>query len=182
MHEMPVALAIPDSQASDLPRVVRPLQQRLSLLLAAVHVTWLAVFAKLLQMSSKRSPPLDLPLIILAPASQVVPAIPLKPASRIFVVDPALLSPIPQGLGRVHLEVIQGSVMSLRTELGSLEPRVWKLLLTIGHVLAAEHAKLQHLPGSELRPKSRMKISPRRLRQFIRVIPLHQVVDSDKPN
>jgi hypothetical protein len=74
------------------------MEQRLPLLSAAVEITGTAVLFDLGYMSTHRTPSLDLPFIIGASSPHEVPAVPLKPASRILLVDPPPPSPLRQRL------------------------------------------------------------------------------------
>ena len=64
--------------------VVSPVEQRLALALAAREIARLAVVLKLTHVPLYRLPPLDLPCIFVRQTPPpVVPAVPLKPTSRI---------------------------------------------------------------------------------------------------
>lgn len=64
-------------------------------------------------------------------------------------------------------------------KLGALKPRCGKFLLTVGHVLAAKHAELEHLFWRQFRVEIGMEVFTQRFRQVVDVIPLHQIVDEN---
>jgi hypothetical protein len=69
------------------------MEQRLSLLWAAIERAGGTIFPDLSDMTADGAPAFDLPLIVDASPSQVVAAIPLKPATRVFLVKPTIFSP-----------------------------------------------------------------------------------------
>jgi hypothetical protein len=70
------------------------LEKRLSLPPAAMHIARRAVLLKLMNVAPHCFPSSDLARIFLAyTATQVVAAIPLKPAPRVISVDPSLFTP-----------------------------------------------------------------------------------------
>lgn len=71
--------------------------------------------------------------------------------------------------------------MTVRTQLRMGEPTQRKLVAAVGHVLAAENAKTQHLLWRELRLEPGSEIAPRRLGPVVDVAMLHPVVDGDLP-
>jgi hypothetical protein len=152
------------------------MQQRLPLPTPAIPISLFAIRPKLRDMPSKRDPPPNLPLIILAPPPPVIPAIPLKPPARIIAVNPALLLPIRKRLRRIHPKKVQPRVVPLMTQLRIGKPAPGKLLPAIRHILPAEDPQLQHFHRRQLRPKEHLKIPPRRLHQFIHIPPLHQII------
>lgn len=64
-------------------------------------------------------------------------------------------------------------------ELGVLEPRFWKFVLAVGHILAAKDAELEHFPGRKLGPEIRIKIFAYRLAAFVRIAALHGIADNN---
>jgi hypothetical protein len=74
------------------------MQQRLSLFSAATPISVGAMFFNLRLVPSHGAPSLDLAFIIWTSAAHEVSAIPLKPAARIFPVNPTLHLPDAQGL------------------------------------------------------------------------------------
>ena len=85
---------------SDLPAIIGPVQQRLSLSRAAALIARLAIASDLCDVAANCLPASDLPGVLFrhAPA-HVVAAIPLKPAARIVGMNPALSHAIPTGAG-----------------------------------------------------------------------------------
>ena len=71
--------------------------------------------------------------------------------------------------------------MTVRTQLGMGEPARRELVAAVGHVLAAENAKTQHLLWRELRLEPGSEIAPHRLGPVIDVAMLHPVIDDDLP-
>jgi hypothetical protein len=69
------------------------MQQRLSLSWPAIERVGWTILSKLGYMTPHRPPSFNLPLIVGAPATHEVTAIPLKPPARILVINPAVLSP-----------------------------------------------------------------------------------------
>ena len=155
------------------------MKQCLSLSPPAAQLTARAVLLYLRDVSSHRSPSSDLSLVVAAPSAHVVPAIPLKPASRVFVVYPSLPAPFRERLRRIDPEVVQVGIVAFVTELCLLEPLRRELGPAVSHVLAAEDAKLEHLFWRELRSKLGIEVAANRLSQEIDIALLHQVVDYD---
>ena len=96
-------------------RVVRPLQERLSLPGSAFGIPPSAVFLHLCHMSSKRFPSSNLFFIgeILS-SSDVKTAVPLEPSSDILAENPVLPLPFGQGLSRFYTETIDRRVRAER--------------------------------------------------------------------
>jgi len=88
-------------------------EQRLTLPRATVDVLRHAVIPDLSDVAHHRLPSLDLTLIVRATAPQGIAAVPPKPVARILVVDPALLAPIGERLGRVNTEEVESRISSL---------------------------------------------------------------------
>jgi hypothetical protein len=166
-------------ELSDPAAVVGPLEQGLSLLRPTADVTLAAMPAYLGYVPSHGLPSSDLPLVIGAAPAHVIPAVPLKPSPRIFVVDPALLDPVSQRLGSADFEVVETRVMILRRELRMREPGWGKLRLAICHVLAAKDTEREHLLRGQVRSESRMKASADGLCSGVTIALLHQIVDHD---
>jgi len=61
-------------------------------------------------------------------------------------------------------------------QLGFCEPRRRELGSAVGHILAAEDAQRQHLPGREFGTEVGVKALPRGRDQFVLVAALHEVV------
>src|SRR5262249_35458642 len=107
----------------DLPAVVRPVQQRLALALAAQEIARLAVALDLAHVATDRLPAPDLAAVLVRHAApHVVAAVPLEPAARIIAMDPALAAPLRQRLARVDAEEIERAVALARRELRADEP------------------------------------------------------------
>ncbi len=155
------------------------MQQCLALLAAAGYVAGFAMFAKLRDVSANGAPACDLAFIIFASSSHVISAIPLEPAARVFAIDPTFLLPIGKRLGCIHAKVIQFRIVKLMTELCVGEPACRKFFLAVGHVLAAEYAKLEHFARRQLRPKAGVEVAADWLREFIDITSLHKIVDDD---
>src|SRR5580704_17462142 len=156
------------------------MQQRLALPRPAGDVARLAMPLHLADVTADGFPALDLARVLSRNApSHVVAAIPLKPAARIVRVDPSLLAPDRQRLAGVDPEKVQRTIPMLGGELGAREPARWKLLDAVGHVLAAEHTKLQHLRRRQLGTKLRIEAAANRCSERVAVALLHLVVDGD---
>lgn len=153
------------------------MEERLSLLAAAVKITRLAVLRQLGRVPPNALPPSNLPLVIWTAPSQKVSAVPLKPAPRILVIDPSLRPPYGKGLRRVDAKKIHFGIVSFAAQFGGREPILRKLCGTVSHVFTAEYTKLQHLLWREFRAKVRVKVPPHRLRRQVHIALLHQVVD-----
>ena len=99
------------------------MQQCLALAGAAEQIARLAILLYLPDMSADGLPALDLAAIFLRhAAAEGVAAVPLKPAARIVLVQPALLLPDRQRLARVDTEVVERAVTASLCELGAFEP------------------------------------------------------------
>ena len=84
----------------DFPAVVGPVQQRLALAAAAEQVARLAVLLHLADVAADRLPALDLAAVLRRhAAAHVIAAVPLEPAARVVLVDPALLAARPTAAG-----------------------------------------------------------------------------------
>ncbi len=79
----------------------------------AVKVTLTAVPAYLGYVPSHGLPSPDLPLVVGASPAHIVPAVPLKPSPRIFVIDPAFLRPAGQGLRSADPEIVKTGIVPL---------------------------------------------------------------------
>ena len=101
-----------------------------------------------------------------AAPTHVVAAIPLKPTSRIFLVDPPFLTLNRERLRRQDPKSIQRGIMPLAAKFRTAQPLSGKLSSAVGHVLTTEDAKRKHLLGRELRPKFATIASPHRHRRL----------------
>src|SRR5215813_4820436 len=128
------------------------MQQRLALALAAQQVARLAVALNLPHVAADRLPATDLAAVLVRhAAAHVVAAVPLEPAARIVVVDPALAPPLRQRLARVDAEEVECAVALTGRELRADEPALGEFPAAVGHVLAAEDPEAEHLARRELR-------------------------------
>src|SRR5512143_537183 len=110
---------------SDLSGIVCPVKECLPLSPTTVHIPRSAVLLYLVDVPPHRKPALDLPIIVVASSTQVVPAIPLEPAARVLRVDPALGIPDGQWLRRVGGGVVESVVVAgnaLAMQSGHLKP------------------------------------------------------------
>ena len=130
-------------------------------------------------MARDGAPAANLPLVVGAAPPHIVPAVPLKPASRVLRMDPAFSPPLAQRLGCVDAEIVELRIVPRRAEFCSGEPRRRKLIAAIRHVFAAEDAEMEHLLRRELWGKVRCEIPAGRLRTVVNVAALHRVVDDD---
>ena len=162
-----------------VPGIIRPLEQGLTLPGSAIPVACSAVFLYLRDMPLKSAPPSDLAIIVRTTAPHIIAAVPLKPAARIFVVDPSLLSPVRQRPGRVHAEAVQCRVMAFGAKLGLGEPVCRKFRRAVRHVFPAEDAESEHLFRGQLRAEIGVKVPANRLSQEIFIALLHQIIDFD---
>ena len=152
------------------------MQERLALFAPAVEIARWTMFFELRDVPLHRFPSFYLAGVIGAAPAQIIAAIPLKPAARVFMINPPFLPPVRQWFGGIHAETVELCVMPLCAELRLRKPRSWKFPAAIRHIFAAENARLEHLPGSQLRFEFRGEIFPDRFRQIITVPFLHFVV------
>lgn len=160
-------------------RVVGPMEQCLSLLATAAPVAGQAVGPYLRRVPPEGPPPSDLPRIVGAAPSHVVAAIPLKPAARVFMIEPALRSPDRKRLRRIDAEVVQRRVVAFGAKFRILEPVRREFGRAIGHITAAEHTKRKHLLRRQLRAEVGVEVAARRFGQSVDIALLHQVIDLD---
>src|ERR1700742_5062598 len=100
--------------------------------------------------ATERLPASDLSRIVLMTAAHGVAAVPLKPAARIVLVQPALPPPFGERLARIDLEIVEPVIALSRREFRARKPAFGKLLAAVGQVEAAEHAERQHLGRRQL--------------------------------
>ena len=100
------------------------MEQSLPLPWAARPVAGPAILFNLRDMSADSAPSSDLPLVILAAPASIVPAIPLEPAARVFMINPALLAPNRERLRRIYAEEIKRRFVLLPTKICFLEPSI----------------------------------------------------------
>lgn len=156
------------------------MEKSLALTRPACEISAPAIMPYLGDVTTDRLPAPNLTDILLGhPPSKIVPTVPLKPASRIVGMYPALPSPDGQRLRSLHLEKIQTGVLVFHGKLGASEPRFRKLFPAIGQILATEHAKGEHFPRCQIGPKVRVEIPAHRLGTEVSVTLLHLVTDDD---
>lgn len=164
---------------SNLPAVVGPVQQRLSLSPATVQITRLASLSDLGDVPLHLTPTLDLAVVIFRAPAHVVTAVPLEPAPRIIAVNPAVFAPHRQRLRSVHTEKIEFRITTPGGKFCAPEPACRKLGFAIRHVLPAEYAERKELGGGQLRGKAFFEISPHGFDEEVRVALLHAITDGD---
>ena len=155
------------------------MQQRLPLFPSALQLTRRTVLPDLRNVPPHRAPTFDLSLVVRTAPAHVIPAIPLKPATRIFVIDPPFLLPVRQRFRGVDAEVVQLRIVPLATELRTPEPRRRKLSGAVSHVLPAEDSEFEHLARCQFGFEFRMKVFTGGFSAEVNVVRLHQVVDGD---
>ena len=131
-------------------------------------------------MTAHRPPTDDLAAILHWHATtRIVTAIPLKPASWIVGMNPALGLPNRKRLTCVHAEKIQRTVASATGEPGADKPALGELSLRIRHVFPAEDAEAQHLGRCQFWPEIRSEITANSRAALIAVVCLEKVVHQD---
>ena len=126
------------------------MQERLALARTTRSVAWTAMRGNLPEVPTNSVPAFDLSRIFLRnPATHVVSAIPLEPAARVFLVNPAFAPPLCERLARIHCEEIYVCValpLAGQTfgKLRLRKPRLWKFFRTVAHIHAAEDADGEH--------------------------------------
>jgi len=90
----------------DLSRIIGPMKQCLSLPPSTTQVAASTVLLNLGDMATDGPPALNLPLVVQTASSHIVSAVPLEPSARVFVVDPALVSPDRKRLGCVNAKKV----------------------------------------------------------------------------
>lgn len=153
------------------------MQQGLSLPRPAVQRPRGTVVTYLRNVPADGPPALDLPFIVRTAAAKIIAAVPLEPSTRVFFVEPSLLSPNRERLGCIDAKEIQLRVMTLGAQLCPIEPACRKFIATIGHISAAENSQLKHLFRREFRSEVRVKIPSRGRGQRISIVLLHFIVD-----
>src|SRR4029453_19150873 len=161
--------------------VIGPVQHGLPLPSPAVEVGSSAMLADGRDVPPDRPPSPNLPRVVARPPAHVIPAVPLKPSARILRMDPAVSAPLGERLRRVYAEVVEARVMTVGTQFRAGEPARRKLAAAIGHVLAAEDAKAQHLLRRQLRFERGREVPPDWFGPVVDVTLLHHVVDNDPP-
>ena len=153
------------------------MKQRLSLTGSALGFAARAVLSDLGNVPAHGAPTFDLALVIGTPPPHEVAAIPLKPAAWIFVIEPAVFSPLRQWLRRVNAKAVELCIMTVRGQPRILKPGGGKFRPAVSHVLAAEYTQLEHFPRGQFRMKISMKVLPYRFRAEVDITSLHKIVD-----
>lgn len=157
------------------------MKQRLSLTGPALGFATRTVLSNLGNVPAHGAPTFDLALVIGTPPPHEVAAIPLKPAAGIFVIDPAVFSPLRQWLRPVNAKAVELCIMTVRGQPRILKPGGRKFRPAVSHVLAAEHAQLEHFLRSQFGMKIGMKVLPYRFRAEVDITSLHKVIDCYLP-
>ena len=134
------------------------MKESLPLSRSAEYISRATTLPQLRDVPSHRLPPPYLPLVVIGPASQKIPAVPFEPSARILRVDPSLRLPNRERLARMHAKVIQLLVpFPIGREFRPREPIPRELSRLIAEVQPAEYPELEHLFRREIRLKSRIK-------------------------
>ncbi len=158
-------------------RIVGPMEKRLTLPRTTIQTATRTVAFQLAEMPADRSPAFDLTQVIGATSPRIISAIPLKPAARIFRINPAIFPPNDERLRSVHPKKVELGVVPLRAKLRPAEPTGRKLPRAIGHVFPAEDAECEHLLGRELRFEFRPKAAAGWFGPPIRIAVLHSITN-----
>ena len=110
-------------------------------------------------------------------STQVVSAIPLEPATRVFLIYPAFSLPFLPALAGVDLEVIDAFIVVF-TELCICKPACRELVVVSFKIMPAKHSKLQHLFRGEFWLKIISKVFALWLAQLV-CVALQIVADRD---
>ena len=125
------------------------------------------------------APTFDLAFIVRTATAEVIATVPLKPAARILVIDPALLAPDGEWHGRIYAKIVELRIAAFGRQLRAAKPGRRELRRAVSHVLPAEHAEFQHFFGSEIRFEGRMEVFADGFGAEVNVVPLHSIVDFD---
>src|SRR5215470_8184361 len=132
-------------------------------------------------MTTDRAPAFDLSFVVGTTAAEVIAAIPLKPATRIFVVDPAFLPPHRKRYRRVYTKIVELRIATLRTKLRTTKPRRRKFINAVSHVLPTEDAHLEHLFRRELGLKLGIEVPAHRFGAVVNIARLHHIINFHAP-
>ena len=99
------------------------MKQRLALFRPAFCFAFRTILPDLCDVTTHGAPAFDLSLVVRTTAAHVIPAVPLKPTARIFVIDPAILLPDRERLRGVHLEEIELRIVLRVTKFRFMKPR-----------------------------------------------------------
>lgn len=157
------------------------MQNRLALFWPACFVAFSAMFFDLRNMSTDRAPPFDLPGILFRNAStEVIATIPLEPAMRIVLVNPAFLFPNRKRLTGAKTIIIQLAMLVLITRaFDPREPRLWQIAwnksFDSDKIRPAKNPEPKHLFWRKVRFERGIKISSDRLGKRIVVFFLKSI-------
>lgn len=147
------------SHTLDRTRVIRPVQQCLTLTATAEHVTWCTKCFDLSDMARHHTPAFDLPYVLIGdPPSEIVPTIPLEPPAWIAVIYPAFALPLLPVLAGVYLKKVFVRIVDV-TERSTFEPRLRKLTLLSFKIMTTKDTEFEHLLRREFRSKISRKVS-----------------------
>ena len=155
------------------------MEQSLALSWPAIKRLRRTVLLNLRNMPAHRPPPAYLPFIVRATTAVIITAVPLKPTSRILVIDPPLLAPYGKWLRRIDSKKIQFRIVAFRAKLRLFEPIRRKFVAAVRHILSAKNTKAEHLLRRQFRLEVEMKIAAGRCGQRVSITLLHLVVDFD---
>lgn len=155
------------------------MQNRLTLLAAAIQVAWPAILTYLGDVPLNGFPTSDLPGVVETTAAHEIATIPLEPAAWIFVIDPAFGHPFGQRLRGVHSEEVEFGIVKLVAQPRVAIPLRRKFVAAVGHVFATKHPQGKHLGGRKLGSKLGIEVFADRLGSQIDIALLHQVVYND---
>lgn len=136
-----------------------------------------AVVFDLRDVARNRSPTLYLSRIVVVSSPHIIPSVPLKPATRVVLVDPPFLLPYTEWLTCVYLKKITLFMsLTIWRELCISEPFFWKLISTISHIESTKYAECKHFFRCKLWLEVGMKILSHWFCQSIYVPCLHPVI------
>jgi hypothetical protein len=158
---------------------MRPLQKTLALPGPAKYIAGIAVGLNLPGVSGKASPPFDLnPVDVRYPPTNVISAIPLKPATRIGTINPTLLLPNAQGLTTFYTEIVQLRIWIL-ARFCVIIPRLRKFCSAIVEVAPLKNAHFKHSFRGVVWCKIFTEVFTSRLCKTIVIPGLHPVIHDD---
>ena len=127
-------------------------------------------------MSPECPPPFDLNLVYFRKAPpQIVPTIPLEPATRVGANNPTLVSPGAQRLATLNTKVVDCWVRAFAS-FRILEPAAWQFIFAIVAIFTFEYTHLKHGFRTKLRFKSVFKIWSQLCWNLIFIRMLHPIV------
>jgi hypothetical protein len=155
------------------------MEQGLSLSRAAIQSERRAVFADLSDVPADGTPAFYLTLVIWTPSAEIIAAIPLEPASRVFVIDPAFRAPDGKRLRRVNAKEVELRIVTFAAKPRILEPVGGKFAAAVGHVPPAKDAKREHLFRRKFGAEIGMEIPALGFCQKVSIISLHAIAYLD---